>query len=106
MPLMLLYFLWTSQALILVSYSSKLLIVVHERICIADHDYRKAVVVANTLRDQRVSLYQSGYPVSEAQLPKFQTNTSKTLHNSTEQTLELVKSALLVHASLTTFVPS
>ncbi|PVF99376.1 hypothetical protein CPB86DRAFT_293705 [Serendipita vermifera] len=53
----------------------------------ADHDYRKAVVVANTLRDQRVSIYQSGYP---------------TLQNSTEQTLELAKSALLVHASLTT----
>ncbi|KIM26953.1 hypothetical protein M408DRAFT_175548 [Serendipita vermifera MAFF 305830] len=53
----------------------------------ADSDYRKNIVVANTLREQRVLLYKEGYP---------------TLQPSMEQTLELVKSALLVHSSLTT----
>ncbi|KAG8833977.1 hypothetical protein FRC17_009759, partial [Serendipita sp. 399] len=53
----------------------------------ADHDYRKAIVVANALREQRISIYRSGYP---------------TLQNSTERTLELVKAALVVHASLET----
>ncbi|KAG8787303.1 hypothetical protein FRC15_009501 [Serendipita sp. 397] len=55
----------------------------------ADHDYRKAIVVANALREQRIAIYRSGYP---------------TLHNSTERTLELIKAALVVHASLETCV--
>ncbi|CAG7850514.1 SubName: Full=Uncharacterized protein {ECO:0000313/EMBL:CCA67584.1} [Serendipita indica DSM 11827] len=53
----------------------------------ADHDYRKAIVVANTLREQRIAIYRAGYP---------------TLQKSTEQTLELVKSAMLVQSSLAT----